>query len=440
MPFRKLISVALIVLLWASVAEAWDRDPEARCNRQKARASADLFQCLVEADINASRPLHTPWAEWLAELCVAQHIRGYAAAEAQAERRGADCSDRDELRMRQSVAAEAANVVDGSASPMACAAVNYNPESALVTCQLTVPAESTTVSSVEFEKILSQLEMFQVDGNTVVWIQVWGAEAGKGAGNSLNQGGNAGEGGYAQTITTLGELQSNMATDVLYFYLGQYGTHNSNSGGQGGAATIVTTQDLTQDPTADPDASKIVLIAGGGGGGGGMETDGCYSPPPAHDGGSGGIAFATTAAPGSGPGADGGGSNGGTGGDTGQGGTGPSHNGHDGYGGRGGDGGKSGLGMTDWVNTGATTLSFSAGEGAAGDDLQNKSCVAGGGGGGYAHHDSGPGSGGGGGGASFAITSTQIDGRAPDAAGGLPSAPNGATGFVQLTFDLAPDS
>ena len=255
----------------------------------------------------------------------------------------------------------------------ACARLNYDSAESLLTCQLTVPGESTSVNSVDLNMILSQLSAFQVTADTVVWIQVWGAKGGKGDGGSY--GGKSGQAGYAQMITSISDLESDDYGSVLYFYLGQHGTHNTDSGGQGGASTILTNENLLANPSTNPDSSQILMIAGGAGGGGGSYT----SETTGKDGGDGGIAFASTSSRGSGNGQSGGGTyndqytkfNGGGGGEEGRGGTGPSHNGHDGYGGRGGDGGKSGLGMTQWVNTGATPLTFSAGEGAAGDDLQN---------------------------------------------------------------------
>ena len=336
-------------------------------------------------------------------------------------------------------------VTSPSDDPSACAKINYDSAQDLLTCQLTVPGESTTVNSFDLDTIVSQLSAFQVTADTVVWIQVWGAE-----GDNGYKGGASGQAGYAQMITSISDLESAGYGSVLYFYLGQHGTHNKESGGQGGASTILTNENLSTNPSTNPDSSQILMIAGGSGGGGGEITvtgTGCETY--GKDGGDGGIAFASTISPGSGPGQDGDGykGNGGKGGVAGAGGTGPSHNGHDGYGGRGGDGGKSGLGMTQWVNTGATPLTFSAGEGAAGDDLQNHSCVSGGGGGGggwgggggggYAHNSEY--SGGGGGGASYSIKSSQTDGRAPQQEGEVPANPNGATGFIQLVFDFAPD-
>ena len=333
---------------------------------------------------------------------------------------------------------------DPTTDPSACAKLNYNAAEGLVTCQLTVPGESTTVNSVDLNMIVSQLSAFQVTGDTVVWIQVWGARGGEGY-----KGGATGQAGYAQMITSVSDLESADYGSVLYFYLGEHGTQNTDSGGQGGAATILTNENLSANPSTNPDSSQILMIAGGSGGGGGA-NHAIACDTAGKDGGDGGIAWPSTSSPGSGPGHDGGSyqDNGGRGGNMGFGGTGPSHNGHDGYGGRGGDGGKSGLHQTQWVNTGATPLTFSAGEGAAGDDLQNTSCVSGGGGGGggwgggggggYAHGTNTI-AGGGGGGASYSIKSSQVDGRAPTHKDGVPTNPNGATGFVQLVFDLAPD-
>ena len=63
-----------------------------------------------------------------------------------------------------------------------CATLNYDVAEGLVTCQLTVPGESTSVNSVDLNTIVSQLSAFQVTADTVVWIQVWSAEGGYGYG------------------------------------------------------------------------------------------------------------------------------------------------------------------------------------------------------------------------------------------------------------------
>ncbi len=436
--------VAIVSLFTPGPSMARAADPESRCEVDQIRASSALYRCLIEV---GTSELPADTADRLTTHCVDRHIARYAIAE---RHWGAACSERDELRTRQAVAAQAQALVDGSVSPMACADVTDNTEAGLVTCRLTVPSQSTTVSSVDLGAILNQLAVFGVSDANVMWIQAWGADGGSGYDTSEG-GGAAGGGGFAQTITTASDFMHGFETSIFYFYLGQNGTHNSESGGQGGAATLVTTQDLLPDPTSDPDPTHVVAIAGGGGGGGGANPSfDCGNQGEAGAGG--GVAFASTTSPGSGKGGDSsGGSAPGLGGNAGQGGAG-ANNGHDGYGGRGGDGGKSGLHQTGWINTGTTTLTFSAGEGAAGTDLENTSCVGGGGGGGGGwggggggaySHDEATGtehhSSGGGGGASFSVTSTQLDGRAPDATTGAPTNPNGVSGFVQLVFDLAPD-
>ena len=115
--------------------------------------------------------------------------------------------------------------------PSACATINYSEENATVTCQLTKPGESTMVNSVDLNEIIDQLAQFQVTKNTVVWFQLWGANGGEG---SNSDGGQAGKIGYSQMITSVADFESRGEEgSVIYFYLGQHGTHNTKFRGPG---------------------------------------------------------------------------------------------------------------------------------------------------------------------------------------------------------------
>ena len=233
------ISFTLILIGSAAALEAEDK-----CGVKKTKASGKLFQCLVKAHTKIFKEnLDAGRADRLKEKCVEKHIRRYATAEARAARREADaaCVARDELRTRQAIEASAQSLIDGDSSPAACATIDIDEDNAKVTCQLTKPAKSTTVNSVDLNDIITQLGSLGVTADTVVWFQIWGAHAGKGSGKP---GGTGGEGGYAQMITTVNEFKNPPGGaargSVIYFYLGQQGTHNTNSGGQGGASTFMS--------------------------------------------------------------------------------------------------------------------------------------------------------------------------------------------------------
>lgn len=286
--------------------------------------------------------------------------------------------------------------------------------------------------------------------NTTMWIQAFGASGGDGTDQVFGgDSGAGGKGGFAQTITTSNVLANATGSGILYYYLGQAGSHD-DSGGSGGGSTIVT----SFEPSGSLPHNQIILIAGGGGGGGEGSAD--YSGAQRGGGGAdGGYAYSDQV----GQTATGAGGNawddsfytpaftvsgeggGGTGCAEGVacGGAGY-HAGYQGFGGAsGGSGSESSKG---WIN-GGPDLAVNAGKGADGGNPN--SCGGGGGGGGYGGGGSGSiwgtlSSGadeyrcyGGGGGGSFAMASTTTDGNAPSS-----YIANNGNGEVLVTFDPNP--
>ncbi|MFD7614329.1 hypothetical protein [Streptomyces sp. NPDC059828] len=89
-------------------------------------------------------------------------------------------------------------------------------------------------------------------------------------GGGLYQGGSGGAGGMAQTVTTVSEYQESYGSPVLYYYVGELG--GTSPGGRGGASTLVSSVDLTeQAPCIDDfgDCTDTTLLADAAGGGGG---------------------------------------------------------------------------------------------------------------------------------------------------------------------------
>jgi hypothetical protein len=253
-------------------------------------------------------------------------------------------------------------------------------------------------------------------------------------------------------------------TTELYYFLGYNGTGAANAGGDGGTATMVTTNDLATEQAIIADT---LLIGGGGGGGGagrGKKVCGCDGLGICFDyvygalGGDGGVAISPQDIEALAPGATGGERHGykvsglGALGDTP--GTGGGVNGNDsslsspatvgatGIVPIGGRGGNHTDPQTGFVNS--TTVISNANDNGQGGDGQDDAGGGGGGGGyggggGAGNVDNGDpnyvqcNTGGGGGGASLAVISTATCAGAPTSD---PGNPNGSQGFAQIVFDL----
>jgi len=273
--------------------------------------------------------------------------------------------------------------------------------------------------------------------SSVIWIQAWGGRGGRGKGSDAEPGGDQGTSGFAQTVTTIDSYQSTFGTTSMHVYLGGADSSGHNAG-KGGAATIVSSVDLTAQQTSIGASGNIVLVAAGGGGG--SHAQPTHS---GHKGGAGGVAIATTSGnangcgssggSGGGSGAHGKGGCGGSGGDGG--GSNDSHNGRDGVGGYGGSvhAGGSQTSPQGWTNK---TPSEVGDDGRGGNGGNGNGGVGGAGGGGYGGGGGGNGGGstyaggGGGGGGSWAIRSTHSDSNAPTS---RPS-PGQSDGLVAIVF------
>jgi hypothetical protein len=266
----------------------------------------------------------------------------------------------------------------------------------------------------------------QVSSSTTMVIAAVGGTGGNpGPTGTQDQASTPGSAGVAQTVTTIADYKTAYGTSDFYYYLGYNGTGDQEHGAAGGAATIVSSQDLNQHSIciatySSCGTTNVVLLAGGGGGAGewGLSCSGGH-------GGAGGTAVSTTESPATGAGSSGdsghcGGADGGGGGNEGKagaGGDGPSgasdnHAGKYGADGVGGAGGpyhtSSGPGdVMIWMNGSSTAqagtmsgVGQSAGVGGEGEwrGTTGKDYGPGGGGGG----GFGGGGGGGGGGYDFA--------------------------------------
>lgn len=308
--------------------------------------------------------------------------------------------------------------------PAACTA-----SAASVSCLL-----SSATSSIDLQGIATLAtvtaalagQSISIGSDTPMWIRAWGGQGGANSGTDAG-----GAQGLAQTVTTLGSLQSTYGSTTLYYYLGSLGD-GSHEAGKGGSSTIVSSADLSSvsaclPPTTSGCTQNILLIGGGGGGGGSDDA-----------GGAGGQAVASYLESAAQPGGDsddaGGGSagSGGSANGTGDGGS----AGSDGIGGMGGpvhtSNGPST--STGWLNATPSTIGTN-GEGGEGKHDSDSGYLGGGGGGGWGGGGGGGAGGseghGGGGGGSYAIAATE-DVAVPS---GTPGTTNGALeiGFILLS-------
>jgi hypothetical protein len=440
--------LALSLALPSQAAATGHGAPTDVCRSMKLQAAGHYFLCLLQADADQAQR----------ERCDLQFARAFERA----DRIGQGCEPDRPDRMQDVVRGFSQGLLTGAVSPPPC--TNVTADGDQVVCWLVVPSTVsntvTTLSSVNLQSLINQLQLVPPDrcapcasitANTVLWLQAWGAE---------NWGLNMrAHGGFAQTVTSISDLMGR-GIQNLHFYLGAQGRApgGSESGGEtGGAATIVTGQDLTLTPAQEPDFNQVLLIAGGAGGGGGCNTN-CTGCPTPGVGGDGAVAIATTTQNGAGEGGQGWGNGvGGWGGHGGVGGSGVfGGHGSNGVGGRGGFGGEGADGNVvvfnpAWYNIPPTQLTFTSGQGQGGGGFGGdaKSCAAGAGGGGGGWGGGGGGTGGvqngnlthpggGGGGGSFAIRSTRSDGNAPTTRQAKPGSTSFKDGFIQLVFDTNP--
>jgi hypothetical protein len=305
----------------------------------------------------------------------------------------------------------------------------------------------TSASAIDLAEVLAQIDEPDLNLESIVWIEAWGATGA--AGDHGGNGGTGGSGGYAQTTTTVSDPLTSFGTTEYFYYLGKPGPGGGGAGGTGGTATVITANDLT---SSDPEVDMTLMIAGGGGGGGSGSTGGNCSGARDVLGGGGGAAGGALA----GTGADayaaglrggsrrnsnhsgdgGGGTSAGAGGASGGGEATAGHAGIAALGGPGGKGGGGTLPVNGFANQTGVKITASGGAGGGlGDDAGGGGGGGGfGGGGGGAEGDGSTNcvSGGGGGGGSMAKASTRSCTRSQ------PSNPNNATGSVQIVFQVGP--
>jgi hypothetical protein len=316
-----------------------------------------------------------------------------------------------------------------------------------------VCALDTSTTSVDISALVSALAGENVTTQTPIWVQAWGGNGGRGAGDTVHASGGAG--GFTQTILTAADLSSSYQTTTLYYYLGDEGATTDSSSdevaaGGGGATTVFSTANLA---TTAPTTSNVIALASGGGGGAGEQE----APNSLGDaGGLGGTAVASTAGPASGPGSAGTNSSGTPSSHSGSGGTcpgggakgkGPDGNGQyggSGFGGVGGAGGRNGnhSSAAYWSNGDPTQLTNGGGGGWGHNGEEFPNSIAGGGGGGAGYGGGGGGAvgvgsfdpGAGGGGCGWAAQALASDSLAPSGFQPNPSSdPDG--GAAQLVFD-----
>lgn len=440
-PSLILVGSAASALLSASPAAALGF--ETTCENAKLRAASHYFRCVTHAYKKANALGQEPSEEDVA-LCDARFDRAFE----QAETHGACRTPGGASTLREPPKAHAQTLADNVTAETSCADLIIKPGDS-ATCSV-----KKTTSAIDLASIVDQLSEHGVTDDSAFWIQAWGGNGSDGN-VCCNRGGPGGQGGYAQTTTSLSAFESAYGTTELYYNLRLPGTFSANAGGDGGTATLVTANDLAQ---SDVRLADTLLIAGGGGGGGAGRGSGSACAGIASifggAGGNGATAFFDFA-----PsnftivaGADGGAAtsplttfpvnNSGKGGQVNGGGSGnggssePGGNPTAPLGGRGGNHNTPQIGFANASGTQVT------GGGGQGSDGGNDA----GGGGGSGYTGGGGGnrgvsstdcvSGGGGGGSSFV---RQVPGSpiCPFAPTTRPGNPNGPEGFVQIVFNLS---
>ena len=281
---------------------------------------------------------------------------------------------------------------------------------------------------------------YQITDQTPIVVEGWGGAGDDGASEFCTadnnaKGGGGGAAGYARTVLTVGDLETQLGSDGdLYVEVGESSTETQG----GGSSTVVVGQAVTAISSANvtaPANQAVFVIAGGGGGGGkgtcvnGITAEGGYH------GGKGAGASANTSAAASAAGGDAESSHEGKGGN-------PSGSGAGGSGDKDGKDGTSGIGgfgsdaQTLWNGSSVTAANWTNGTG--GEGGQGK---GGGGGGGFGGGGGGGGTqdhkGGGGGGGSWARQSTIADSQIDDS--NIFVGPDGETApTAALTFQLIP--
>lgn len=182
-----------------------------------------------------------------------------------------------------------------ASSAASCTKSTVDTNEYLVSCTLRSDSEDDYFVS---KSILLEVANYQVsgedaiDGDTPAWLSAY---SGSGKGELIDVNADytktsmAGERGYAQTQLTLNDLPG----DSLYYYIGNLGARTEDGAGVGGAATIVTSSELSSDNVLG--SSNVILVAGAGGGAGRYGSIGDESTQNAYggSGGAGGIAIAT---------------------------------------------------------------------------------------------------------------------------------------------------
>jgi hypothetical protein len=411
-----------------------------RCVASKLEAASRYDRCLIgeirQAVLQGGAP---------SEDQIARCDHRFDDAFARAEQR-ADChTPGGAAPVRAAIKEQVLSTFVDVAAIGPCTAVYVEADQA--TCVL-----STSASSIDLEAMLDQINTVlnetradppTVDDDTTLWLQAWSGHGGNGA-DIGGQGyeGNGGDYGYAQTTTTVSAINQVFGVTQLYYYLGRQGSHASESGGDGGTATLVTAVDATT--TADILPETLLLAgAGGGGGAGNSNSQNDCGNEAGYTGGGGAVAisFGTkTTVSGSRakdfPPSGSYGTNSGVGG---TGGGGSSSSGGFNFAPVGGIGGGVNTNPSvGFYNQSGVMVTAGGGHGGAPGDGPapgggGGGGLAGGGGGGEATRDTGCWAGSGGGGSSLAIASTESCKIAP---GSMPTNPNGNSGFVQIGIDL----
>jgi hypothetical protein len=115
-----------------------------------------------------------------------------------------------------------------------------------------------------------------IDDTSRFWAEALGGHGKRGKVESPRNGGSGGQSGYARMGTTVGELLNDILADNenIYLLVGEAGkaVPGQETGGTGGAATLILGLELTGNTVETDPVDELVLVIAAGGGGGGAAT------------------------------------------------------------------------------------------------------------------------------------------------------------------------
>lgn len=261
------------LLLWGCAVQAQSAHGR-QCEVQLDEAAGRYARCRLEASAAYARTGNTYMREAAFKACARLFEWSFASA---LKRGGSTCAVTAKTAEFMAVLARSADKVAAAAagSTLAVNCQSNHPQAGMVYC--------TPVSNAAFDlynDLLAAASAYGVTENTQLQVIAYGGGGGNGTTSPGGTTGYGGDGGYANTITTISAIKQAMGTTTVQWLAAQGGSHDSSQfeGGTGGSSSLVWVG------TSAPSTVNTLVIAAGGGGG----TYGDCCTDKGHDGGHGG--------------------------------------------------------------------------------------------------------------------------------------------------------